>query len=67
MYINSTSVLSEVTILTIQFEESNVAQIAEDQMEGKLNLKKLLLLHCLYVLIWFLVKQTKLFLFYKCT
>lgn len=52
MYINSTSVLSEVTILTIQFEESNVAQTAEDQMEGKLNLKMLLLLHwCLYVLI----------------
>ena len=40
VYINSTSVLLEVTILTIQFAESSVAQTAEEQMEGKLNLKK---------------------------
>ena len=49
MYIISTSVLSEVTILTIQY---NVAQTAEDQMERKVNLKMLLLLHqCVYILI----------------
>lgn len=65
MYITLTSVPSEVTTLTIQ---SNVFQTAEDQMERKVNLKVLLLLHQgMYVLIQFLVKQTKLFRFYKCT
>ena len=65
MYITPTSVPSEITTLTIQ---SNIFQAAEDQMERKVNLKMLLLLHqCVYVLIRFLVKQTKLFWFYKCT
>lgn len=40
MYINSTSDLSEVTILIIQFEESNT-DTSEDQLEEKLCTKKI--------------------------